>query len=156
MNGRILLFVMLIASAPDARAAEAGGDPIAGRATFQRICQNCHSNEIGVNKVGPSLWNVVGREAGTVPGFEYSAAMKANKGCLDHILTGHLPCGSSRRYSRDKDVLQGIAGGQGSRRRHRLSGDSKIGTGLTNPQRIGIMWHQHACVGEAKTLALAI
>jgi len=51
MNGRILLFVMLIASAPDARAAEAGGDPIAGRATFQRICQNCHSNEIGVNKV---------------------------------------------------------------------------------------------------------
>jgi cytochrome c len=79
MNGRILLFVMLIASAPDARAAEAGGEPIAGRAIFQRICQNCHSNEIGVNKVGPSLWNVVGREAGTVPGFEYSAAMKANK-----------------------------------------------------------------------------
>ena len=27
---------------------------------------------------------------------------------------------------------------------------------LTNPQRIGIRWRQHACVGEAKTLALAI
>ena len=123
VNGRILLFVMLIASAPDARAAEAGGDPIAGRATFQRICQNCHSNEIGVNKVGPSLWNVVGREAGTV--LRVFSCDESQRGCLDHILTGHLPCGSSRRYSRDKDVLQGIAGGQGSRRRHRLFGDSK-------------------------------
>ena len=155
MNGRILLFVMLIASAPDARAAEAGGDPIAGRATFQRICQNCDSNEIGVNKVRTQPVERGWPGGGPCTG-QYSAAMKANKGCLDHILTGHLPCGSSRRYSRDKDVLQGIAGGQGSRRRHRLSGDSKIGTGLTNPQRIGITWHQHACVGEAKTLALAI
>ena len=78
MIGRLLLFVMLVASVPDARAAGADGDPIAGKAIFQRICQNCHSNEIGVNKVGPSLWNVVGRQAGTVPGFEYSEAMRAN------------------------------------------------------------------------------
>jgi cytochrome c len=79
MNARILLFVMLIAAASDARAAEPGGDPTVDGAIFQRICQNCHSSEIGVNKVGPSLWNVVGREAGTVPGFEYSDALKANK-----------------------------------------------------------------------------
>ena len=78
MIGRLLLFVMLVASVPDARAAGADGDPIAGKAIFQRICQNCHSNEIGVNKVGPSLWNVVGRQVGSVPGFEYSEAMKAN------------------------------------------------------------------------------
>ena len=80
MIGRSLVFVMLIASAPDAWAADAIGDPIAGKAIFQHICQNCHSAEIGVNKVGPSLWSVVGRQAGTVSGFEYSDAMKANKG----------------------------------------------------------------------------
>lgn len=32
-----------------------------------------------MNKVGPSLWHIVGRQAGTVPGFEYSEAMKTNK-----------------------------------------------------------------------------
>ena len=79
MIGRLLLFAMLVASASYARAAGADGDPITGKAIFQRICQNCHSNEIGVNKVGPSLWNVVGRQAGTVPDFEYSEAMKGNK-----------------------------------------------------------------------------
>ena len=78
MIGRLLLFAGLVASVPCARAADADGDPIAGKAIFQRICQNCHSNEIGVNKVGPSLWNVVGRQAGIVPGFEYSEAMRAN------------------------------------------------------------------------------
>jgi cytochrome c len=78
MIGRLLFFIMLVASAP-AWAADASGDPISGKAIFQHICQNCHSNEIGVNKVGPSLWAVVGREAGKVPGFEYSDAMKANK-----------------------------------------------------------------------------
>ena len=54
MIGRSLVFVMLIASAPDAWAADAIGDPIAGKAIFQHICQNCHSAEIGVNKVGPA------------------------------------------------------------------------------------------------------
>ena len=79
MIARLLLFAMLIAAVPSARAADADGDPAVGKAIFQRICQNCHSNEIGVNKVGPSLWNVVGRQAGTVPDFEYSNAMKSNK-----------------------------------------------------------------------------
>ena len=78
MIGRLLLFAGLVVPVPCARAADADGDPIAGKAIFQRICQNCHSNEIGVNKVGPSLWNVVGRQVGSVPGFEYSEAMKAN------------------------------------------------------------------------------
>src|SRR5690349_22099268 len=79
MIGRLLVSAMMVASVSLARAAEADGDPIAGKTIFLRICQNCHSNEIGVNKVGPSLWNIVGRQAGTVPGFEYSEAMKTNK-----------------------------------------------------------------------------
>lgn len=79
MVGRLIFSIMLLTSASGAWAADTDGDPIAGKAIFQRICQNCHSIEIGVNKVGPSLWNVVGRQAGTVPDFEYSAAMKANK-----------------------------------------------------------------------------
>ena len=73
---RIVLIVVFASLASSATALD--GDPVAGKSIFQRICQNCHSNEIGVNKVGPSLWNVVGRQVGSVPGFEYSEAMKAN------------------------------------------------------------------------------
>lgn len=77
MIGRQIFVVMLACLASEAFAAE--GDPAAGKATFERTCRNCHAIEIGVNKVGPSLWNVVGRQPATVPGFAYSEAMKANK-----------------------------------------------------------------------------
>ncbi len=70
---------MLATCASNAWAANADGDPVAGKAIFQHTCQNCHSIEIGVNKVGPSLWNVVGRQAAKVPDFIYSESMKANK-----------------------------------------------------------------------------
>jgi cytochrome c len=36
-----------------APALAADGDAIAGKAVFQRTCQNCHAVEIGVNKIGP-------------------------------------------------------------------------------------------------------
>ncbi len=74
--GRMIFFALLAASTG---ALAADGDAVAGRAIFQHTCQNCHSIEIGVNKIGPSLWNVVGRQAAAVPDFVYSEAMKANK-----------------------------------------------------------------------------
>ena len=75
----MILLAWLVSSASSALATDANGDLVAGRAVFQRTCQNCHSVEIGVNKVGPSLWGVVGRQAAAVPDFVYSEAMKANK-----------------------------------------------------------------------------
>lgn len=53
------------------------GDPEAGRAVF-RQCQACHVLEAGVNRVGPSLAGLIGRTAGTVEGFRYSAANKGS------------------------------------------------------------------------------
>jgi len=49
-----------------------------GKRIFSITCQNCHSAEIGVDKIGPSLWGVVGRKAGTVPDFNYSEALKSS------------------------------------------------------------------------------
>lgn len=60
----------------DASGADLSGDPVKGKAVFTQ-CATCHVKEIGVNKVGPSLAGVIGRPAGTVPGFRYS---EANKG----------------------------------------------------------------------------
>jgi len=47
-----------------------------GAAVFNR-CSICHSNAKGApNKLGPNLFGLVGRKAGTSPRFSYSAAMK--------------------------------------------------------------------------------
>ena len=42
-------------------------------------CAACHSiKEGGKNKIGPALWGVLGRTAGSVPGYKYSKAMTAH------------------------------------------------------------------------------
>ncbi len=73
---RIFLPIALTLTALVSTAAEAG-DPAAGETVFRR-CMACHVVEPGVNRVGPSLHGVVGRQAGTAEGFNrYSASMTA-------------------------------------------------------------------------------
>jgi cytochrome c len=56
--------------------AQAAGDPVAGKGVFAR-CAICHSIvKGGPNGIGPNLFGVVGRKAGTAANFNYSAAMK--------------------------------------------------------------------------------
>lgn len=51
------------------------GDAAKGATDFI-TCKTCHAIEEGVNKIGPSLHNVVGRKAGSIAGYSYSAANK--------------------------------------------------------------------------------
>ncbi len=48
----------------------------AGRQIFRSHCAICHSDKPGVNKIGPSLFGVVGRHTGSEPGYDYSVANK--------------------------------------------------------------------------------
>jgi cytochrome c len=60
-----------------AGAARADGDPVKGKSAFTRQCAICHTTEKdGDNRFGPNLFGVVGRKAGTVPGFRYTNAFK--------------------------------------------------------------------------------
>ena len=59
--------------APPANAA----DPEAGGKVFKVQCSACHGVVEGKKGIGPSLFGVVGRKAGTVADFHYS---EANKG----------------------------------------------------------------------------
>jgi len=55
--------------------AQGVGDAQRGTQVFAQ-CKICHSLEAGKNMVGPSLHGLIGRKAGSVPGFAYSPAMK--------------------------------------------------------------------------------
>jgi cytochrome c len=53
--------------------ANVTGNAANGKLVFAQ-CRTCHVTDAGVNKIGPSLHNIIGRTAGTVPGYTYSAA----------------------------------------------------------------------------------
>ncbi|HEY8595061.1 MAG TPA: cytochrome c family protein [Devosiaceae bacterium] len=76
------------AAAPAAAApAASGGSGLAAMlasadaakgAKDARACQACHSfDKGGPNKVGPNLYDIVGRKIATEPGYSYSDALKA-------------------------------------------------------------------------------
>ena len=72
------LAAVLLALLPAAAAAD--GDPARGERVFQR-CYACHSvDPAEAGLPGPNLHGIVGRRAGTRPGFEYSPALRALAG----------------------------------------------------------------------------
>ena len=64
--------ILLLASESHAATA---GDVEAGKAAFRK-CALCHTTEAGKNKVGPSLFGVVGRKSASLENYNYSEAMK--------------------------------------------------------------------------------
>jgi len=70
----IAIGLAVLLASPAAHAQDA----VAGKAVFQSQCAICHSPVAGKNGVGPSLFGIVGRTAGQVPNFHYSAANKAS------------------------------------------------------------------------------
>lgn len=68
------LCAAILAMATAGRTAVAD-DPTAGAAVF-KACLVCHTKEAGKNKIGPSLFGVVGRQAASIPNYSYSQAMK--------------------------------------------------------------------------------
>jgi cytochrome c len=68
----LLLIKILVTSS----TAWAAGDQAAGEKVFTARCAVCHATAPGENKVGPSLAGIVGSKGGTVPGYDFSSAMK--------------------------------------------------------------------------------
>jgi cytochrome c len=78
-------FLLVIADAPGMAA-----DVEAGKTAFKK-CALCHTTEAGKNKIGPSLFGIVGRKPATLDNFNYSEAMKKfdhtwDEGTLDEYL----------------------------------------------------------------------
>jgi cytochrome c len=90
-GGLILLFA----------AAGAQGDEQAAADADLQKCKICHSLEKGgANRVGPNLYGMFGRKAGSVAGFAYSDAVKQSGTVWDDA--------SVAQFLRDpKDALPG-------------------------------------------------
>lgn len=56
-----------------AAPAWAGGDALRGREAYEARCGGCHAPE--ADRIGPRHAGVLGRRAGSVPGFDYSPAL---------------------------------------------------------------------------------
>jgi cytochrome c len=84
-----------------------------GQKAFKQQCGLCHDTAAGKNRVGPSLFGVVGRKSGSVDGFHYSDGNKNSgltwdQATLDKYLTdprGTVP-GTTMTYAGVKNDEQ--------------------------------------------------
>jgi cytochrome c len=74
MNICLLAAALLAASCAYAHAA---GDPGRGAELYEQRCTGCHS--LDANRIGPMHRGVVGRKAGSVKEFAYSAALSRSR-----------------------------------------------------------------------------
>jgi cytochrome c len=90
-GGRVLALAgLMLALVAGAASAQPAGVAAKGAEVFDDRCSGCHG-EVGGQ--GPSLAGVVGRHAGSLPGFDYTPALKASgltwtPANLDRFLTG--------------------------------------------------------------------
>lgn len=69
----------------------AGANVDAGKAIFMKQCFTCHTTDKGgANKVGPNLWDIVGRKMASHAGFGYSSALQAKGGDWSYEDINHM------------------------------------------------------------------
>ena len=72
MRGLLFITLLVVACSGEVRAQDA----VAGEKVFA-VCKACHQiGENAKNVVGPTLNGLIGRKAGSVPGYAYSIANK--------------------------------------------------------------------------------
>ena len=95
-----------------AAASAAQAEPLPRPASFG-MCAACHKVAPGGTGLGPNLWQIGGRKAGAVAGFNYSPAMKGsgltwNKANLVKFITdprGTVPA-NRMAYAGQKDAAK--------------------------------------------------
>jgi cytochrome c len=106
-----MLRVLLAAAfALCAGASAAAGDASRGEQLYAR-CAACHA--LAYDRVGPRHCGLLGRKAGSVPGFDYSAAMRKsaivwNARTLDRFIADPLKAlpGTTMTYAGVKDAKE--------------------------------------------------
>ncbi len=68
-----------------------GNESDSGQQAFNNACRTCHLVREGDNRLGPNLYKIVGRRAGSLPHYAFSNAMKQadfvwDEEKLDHFI----------------------------------------------------------------------
>jgi cytochrome c len=96
---------VLILSVAGVRAQSAES----GERVFNQQCKTCHTVEKdGKSPVGPNLFGVVGRKAATVPGYDYSDAMKKSGITWDEATLGEYLKDSKAKVPGGKMAFVGL------------------------------------------------
>jgi cytochrome c len=74
---------------------------------FNNACRTCHTIKEGDNRLGPNLYKIIGRKAGSLPDYNYSSAMKGagfvwDKEKLEHFIANPdevVPGNNMKPYS---------------------------------------------------------
>jgi cytochrome c len=65
--------IVYVLSSPSSLSQE----PVASeQQVFNNACRTCHTIKEGDNRLGPNLYRVIGRKAGSLSDYNYSSAMK--------------------------------------------------------------------------------
>jgi cytochrome c len=112
MKKTVTIALAVAASVLASSSAFAAGDVASGEKLFKQICGICHNGAAGAPaKVGPNLWGVTTRPAGSFAGFAYSNAFKAAvaKGLAwnDTTLDGYLTNPNNYLHSVSGDAASG-------------------------------------------------
>jgi cytochrome c len=72
LSGMTCLFSSPFALPQASQGVEGGS----GQQAFNNTCRTCHMVREGDNRLGPNLYKIVGRKAGSLPDYAFSNAMK--------------------------------------------------------------------------------
>ena len=73
----ICTFAVVLAILALRASAGQAADVAKGETAFVRQCAICHTiDKGGENRLGPNLFGIVGKRAGTAPGFKYTNAFR--------------------------------------------------------------------------------
>jgi cytochrome c len=67
---------MLLSASYGGESVHEGADAVSGQQVFNNACRTCHTTKEGDNRLGPHLYRIIGRKAGSLPDYGYSTAMK--------------------------------------------------------------------------------
>src|SRR4051794_25988680 len=74
--GALSAMAFMLPSTSALRQAAQGTEDVSGQQAFNNACRTCHMVKEGDNRLGPNLYKVVGRKAGSLPDYGFSSAMK--------------------------------------------------------------------------------
>ena len=77
MSGIVTRGAFAAALALVTAASALAADPAAGQKVFQSVCSICHTVQPGQNRIGPTMFGLIGRKTGSVPGYTYSPQNQA-------------------------------------------------------------------------------